>query len=157
MDVEFVNKEVGGTSVCGRRTQKYFRIGKVYEVAEFLEFINDCDADKGFDFRNFMKAAFAGDYEVSSFSLRYLVFEKSQRCATCGLTASFLALEYNDLSNRSKTKSAHFNLYGVNDRGQEVMFTKDHIYPKSKGGSNDLSNLQTMCTCCNFKKANKVV
>ena len=31
--------------------------------------------------------------------------------------------------------------------------TVDHIQPKSKGGSDDFSNLQAMCQPCNVKKA----
>ncbi len=33
-----------------------------------------------------------------------------------------------------------------------VILTIDHIIPRSKGGSNALSNLQTMCNDCNRDK-----
>ena len=37
------------------------------------------------------------------------------------------------------------------------LMTIDHIVPKSKGGSNDLSNLQPMCHTCNTKKADRTL
>jgi hypothetical protein len=46
----------------------------------------------------------------------------------------------------------HFNLYGYNHNGNEVLMTKDHIFPKSMGGSETLKNMQTMCGPCNYFK-----
>lgn len=45
-------------------------------------------------------------------------------------------------------------LYTIKD-GREVLMTKDHIIPKSKGGTNKLENFQTMCFECNSNKGNK--
>ena len=84
-------------------------------------------------------------------SQRYAVFKKSTKCVTCGLQATFLAAERDDTL---ATDKYHLNMYGVVD-GEDILFTKDHIIPKSKGGANKLSNYQTMCTRCNSEKGNK--
>lgn len=70
-----------------------------------------------------------------------------RREASCGLEGSFMAMEKSE-----KDVSFHFNMYGIEESGNEVLFTKDHIIPKSKGGSNQLSNYQTMCVNCNQNK-----
>lgn len=88
-------------------------------------------------------------YNVTPYSLRYEVFNKSCGCCVCGIDGLYFALE----KNRSeKGNSYHFNLYGIDKNGKEVLMTKDHIIPKSCGGSNTLDNFQTMCTNCNEKK-----
>lgn len=94
---------------------------------------------------------------VNMGSKRYKVFRENRTCVTCGLEATHFWLERGRASSRGlkPTQGYHFNLYGMKD-GKEVMLTKDHIHPKSLGGSDDLSNLQTMCEPCNCKKANKV-
>ena len=58
-------------------------------------------------------------------------------------------------SSPSPKVKPHFNLYGLEDE-EEVMFTKDHIIPKSKGGRTHISNMQTMCSNCNNAKGNRL-
>lgn len=83
-------------------------------------------------------------------SQRYQTFYyKGIKCSCCGLKATYFAKERNITGNRY-----HLNLYGVDSNGKEVLFTKDHIYPHSKGGINDITNYQTMCEKCNNNKSN---
>ena len=85
-------------------------------------------------------------------SERYHVFlQKGTKCVCCGLEALYFAKERHGNNMRY-----HFNLYGINSENEEVLFTKDHIIPKSKGGLNCLINYQTMCSKCNETKADKV-
>lgn len=68
-----------------------------------------------------------------------------------GLTGSLFRLE----SSSKKDPLPHLNLYAkLNNK--LVLMTKDHIYPKSKGGSDKSFNLQTMCHDCNNLKADSV-
>jgi 5-methylcytosine-specific restriction endonuclease McrA len=73
------------------------------------------------------------------------------KCVTCGLVGTFFVKEKLPGDN-----SFHLNLYAVDKDGKEVLMTRDHIQPKSKGGPETLENMQTMCTRCNGKKGNKV-
>jgi 5-methylcytosine-specific restriction endonuclease McrA len=85
-------------------------------------------------------------------SQRYTLFRKSTTCCKCGLEATFMASERDYCS---ESNNYHLNLYGIRD-GLEILFTKDHILPKSKGGKNNLLNYQTMCVTCNLEKGNKI-
>jgi len=87
-------------------------------------------------------------------SQRYILFtEQKQECHTCGLKASFWALQ-KDSNNESKRY--HLNLYGVSNEGEVILFTKDHIIPKSLGGKDKADNYQSMCSCCNAEKSNDI-
>jgi|GEM_PF-3021874 len=58
---------------------------------------------------------------------------QSGKCACCG-------------------KHLHINPDGDSD----TYLTLDHIFPASRGGSNNLRNLQGLCNGCNAKKGNKL-
>lgn len=93
---------------------------------------------------------FKGD-EIKSNSQRYQTFfTKGLRCVTCGIEGRFFAKEKTVNDQRY-----HLNLYAVNPNGQEVLMTKDHIIPQSRGGKNTLDNYQTMCVVCNTRKGNR--
>lgn len=81
---------------------------------------------------------------------RLQTYLSGTECKHCGLNATFFAVE----AQRPKWNNYHLNLYGLKD-GREVMLTSDHIIPKSKGGSHDLSNRQTLCQPCNKRKKDR--
>ena len=73
-------------------------------------------------------------------------------CVTCGVKGTFFAVER---WPHQHTDSWHINLYGHRADRTEVLMTKDHVIPASKGGKNLLSNLQPMCKKCNEIKGDK--
>lgn len=85
-------------------------------------------------------------YLVRMNSDRYFVFKKNPYCVSCGLEGKKFMLDINP-----GDQSPHFNLYGE-EYGRLVLMTKDHIIAKSKGGKDELSNYQTMCSTCNNLK-----
>ena len=92
---------------------------------------------------------FDGD-EIRMTSSRYLTFKYTgHKCVKCGIEGKYFAKE------RHKVRSSdryHFNLYGTDFNGNEVMLNKDHIKPKAQGGTDCLMNYQTMCVPCNERK-----
>ena len=91
---------------------------------------------------------------VTMGSHRYQLFAlKGTNCVKCGIKGKFFALEQGVTNNNLKF---HFNLYGIDDDGNDIMITKDHIIPRSKGGRNVLDNYQPLCYNCNQHKADKI-
>lgn len=89
-------------------------------------------------------------YAVYPRSLRYKTFiEKGYTCVCCGRKGAYYALECDEKLNPNR---AHFNLYSEDD----VLMTKDHIFPKSKGGKDCIENMQTMCVLCNKQKGSRI-
>jgi 5-methylcytosine-specific restriction endonuclease McrA len=88
-----------------------------------------------------------GQHSISITSNRMRTYTKGISCVHCKKTITFFAVE------RNKTGGVvHLNPYHVNNNGNQILMTSDHIIPKSKGGSNDLVNRQVMCYQCNSIK-----
>jgi len=85
-------------------------------------------------------------YDVRMNSDRYFVFQKNSECVACNLQGTKMILDINP-----GDQSPHFNLY-AEENGRLVLMTKDHIIAKSKGGTDQLDNYQTMCHTCNNLK-----
>jgi 5-methylcytosine-specific restriction endonuclease McrA len=89
---------------------------------------------------------------------RYKLFKtKGTVCAECGIVGTFFAKERTFTKKTPKKVSWHMNLYAIAADGTEVLMTKDHIYPKSLGGKDELENYQPMCHICNSKKGHKII
>lgn len=83
---------------------------------------------------------------ISMRSQRYKLFkDKGVTCVNCGVVGTHFKMQRHRPNERF-----HFNLFTDDD----IMMTKDHIKPKSKGGSNTQDNYQPMCTECNRLKDN---
>jgi 5-methylcytosine-specific restriction endonuclease McrA len=90
-------------------------------------------------------------YNIKLTSDRYLNFyHNGVVCKHCGLEGLYFWVE----NNTTQTSNYHLNLYGLDKHGREIMLTKDHILPKSKGGEDKLENFQVLCENCNVKKGN---
>ena len=131
-------------------SRKYIRVAKFFNIHDLLKQINECPD---------VKFILDNGYSINAQSLRYKTFYKNDTCVNCGLKGKFLALEMilpPSLKLPYNKKGFHLNLYAINEKGEEVLMTKDHIYPKAKGGRDVLSNMQTMCCHCNFDKADNI-
>jgi len=136
----------------------YVRVG-TYPVNQIMKLI--CEFHKGI-LPIFNKL---NGYKFKLSSDRYELFlEKGITCTSCGIKGRYFALERSipkkhkklKIEKRNRMEIYHFNLYAIDNNGKEVLMTKDHIIPKSKGGRNHISNYQTMCYECNREKSNNV-
>jgi hypothetical protein len=101
------------------------------------------------------RVEFDGDL-MKMASDRYKCFILSgTKCVSCGIEGQYFFKE-RDSKGTNKTDIYHFNLYAVDGEGNEVLMTKDHIIPVSKGGKNELANYQTMCSHCNEDKDDNI-
>jgi 5-methylcytosine-specific restriction endonuclease McrA len=103
------------------------------------------------------KSVFLHDVEINIGMPNIKVFKKyGTECKCCGIAGNVFYLERTKGDGYSIYHEWHLNLYAQNEFGQEVLMTKDHILPKSKGGENTLENYQPMCEPCNKNKGNKI-
>lgn len=129
------------------------RVKKAYSVQEVFSWIEDNSTSSGIRKR---KVVMDGDM-MSFGSLRYETFmQKGTICCKCGLVGDRFYKERNFVTEKSNGPY-HFNLYGVDADGDEILITKDHIIAKSLGGTDTIDNLQPLCMVCNGLKANKTI
>ena len=102
------------------------------------------------------KVCFDGEM-INMASQRYQVFKtKGIVCCKCGIQGIHFIMERHYPHKGKPEGPFHFNLYAIDKEGSEVLMTKDHIIPKSKGGKDFLNNFQTMCEPCNANKGDNL-
>ena len=75
---------------------------------------------------------------------------KGTKCVSCGRKGEFFKLvKYDHL------EYYHLWLFARHEKHGVVLMTKDHIIPKSRGGTDGFDNLQVMCACCNSRKGSE--
>lgn len=121
----------------------------MFGIAEVLEVYRE--AMDGHTHREKVVTEFYG-YDIKFSSHRLWTFAGGgTKCEECGLEADFFAVE----KNHQGEARPHLNLYAETVDG-EVLFTKDHITPQSKGGKDHIRNYQTLCKPCNEEKGDSV-
>lgn len=129
------------------RKTAYIRHSIISEPLDFLQHVEMHHTKKDLVLVNGVPIKLGSD--------RYKVFKfKGMTCSNCQTSASFMAIE--TFKIKSEILSYHINLYGYDEQGEELLFTKDHIVPKSLEGTNSFDNYQTMCTVCNAEKGCKI-
>lgn len=119
---------------------------KKYNIDEVFNMIGEEYLVKNTDNWKHKSDIVVDGFNVRPISLRYMTFyQKGTKCVCCGKEGTHFKLCGDEATNRR-----HFNLYA--DDG--TLITKDHIIPKSKGGLDQVSNMQTMCFDCNKAKGN---
>lgn len=120
----------------------------IHSIEQIRELTKDVLFEE--DKRN-AKVELDGDI-IKGNSQRYQTFfKKGIKCVCCGIEGKYFAKE-----KHFSDKSYHLNLYAIDEKGNEVLMTKDHILPKSKGGKDEIDNYQTMCIRCNEAKGNNL-
>lgn len=145
---KYIIKDLNRVSQPKRKKHKKLIRKEIYTIEEVRNKVKDVLFEKN---RNYSRVDFDGDL-IKGNSQRYQTFfTKGCKCVVCGIEGKYFAKE-----KHLNSKRYHLNLYAIDDNGDEVLMTKDHIIPRSKGGIDDISNYQTMCEPCNKAKGNKL-
>lgn len=136
------------TKVDIRLTESSLERKSTHSIEEVRDTVREVLFEK--DKRN-AKVELDGDI-IKGNSQRYQTFfTKGTKCVCCGIEGKYFAKE-----KVFRDKSYHLNLYAIDENGKEVLMTKDHILPKSKGGQDHVDNYQPMCVRCNKAKGNNI-
>jgi hypothetical protein len=155
-----VKRKRKATKLNGRSTERFHLIPTLVDVVRCFpkhevlarfnvdEILNLVPSEDNGNYG--LKAAIETDFGtiyVSIASKKLLTFKQSIICASCDAKVAYFLL----LRNPHAKGRASLELFTEDNK----LLTRDHIMPRSLGGSNDMSNSQTMCLTCNSKKGSK--
>lgn len=81
---------------------------------------------------------------------KMIAYQQARVAAKRGNSGSYTAQEWTDLCNQFGNRCL---ACGADD----VKLTVDHVVPVSRGGSNDIENIQPLCHPCNSRKGTKSI
>jgi 5-methylcytosine-specific restriction endonuclease McrA len=120
-----------------------------YPEEEILPLLGETEPNSGQKGKRQFRLPNGDSWFVRIGTPRLMCLKRDQACVWCARAGNVFVLE-----RSSEQGTPHLNLYHTSRHGnpQFLLMTQDHILPVSKGGTNDLENLQTMCTQCNQAK-----
>ena len=133
-----------------RTEPEYERFGTIH-VGKVLPFIDPSHWERGDEKREKElcgHSVYMHTVRIRTYRVHGIV------CKSCGLKGKYFAVERQS-NNPSGNPRCHLNLYGIDEKGCEIMMTVDHVIAKSKGGADHINNTVSMCSPCNFKKSDK--
>lgn len=129
-----------------KRYNHGYKIIKEYSIERIFDMLNnDLDLpDKVF----YSKVDYADSLRRIKI-IKQLIERDSCECKKCREIPSYFAL------GKDINGYFHLDLYSKKNN-IPYMYTIDHVYPKSKGGQDEIGNFQLLCKICNEDKSDNV-